>query len=162
MARIELIAAHHSHVLPIADRMRREDVHEVYAAAGMSPRGALALSLATSDMVKTVTADGRPEQMYGRYRIPGTTFANVWLLGTEAVCGYKTFFYRNSGAELLAMLSDGVEVLTNHVHHANRFSLRWLKWLGAEFGPEQSWGKAGEPFMEFWLTKENLRCAGQQ
>lgn len=129
-ANIEIIRAKACHIRPIADRMRKADRDEVFAASGRSPTAALTYSFRKSSHCWTALFDGRPEIMWGIGDI--NILAGVgapWLLGTDAVeHNFRAFLRISSGwpAQLLQRYS----VLRNFVDVRNEVSVRWLEWLG--------------------------------
>ncbi|NJL06859.1 MAG: DUF2833 domain-containing protein [Methylacidiphilales bacterium] len=133
-ATVEIVPAKRRHIRAVARRMRRADVAEVRAASGLSPRRALAASLSKSGACFTALVNGRPEVMFGvgdANVLAG--IGVVWLLGTDAVDRHYRMFLRLS-LEWKPKLLSRHSVLANFVSEDNAVSLRWLRWLGAEFG----------------------------
>ena len=67
----------------------------------------------------------------------------VWMLGTHRLYNIKTTFIRHSREWLDELMGD-YRMLTNLVAKSNLLSMRWLKWLGAEFIREPT-----EGYLEF-------------
>lgn len=60
--------------------------------------------------------------------------AYLWLFSTEAVEEHKFIFVRNSQRAVEDMLKEW-PLITGYCDCANARSQRWLRWLGATFGP---------------------------
>ncbi|MGZ2448289.1 hypothetical protein ACVIRO_001043 [Rhizobium ruizarguesonis] len=129
-AEVKIVPAKASHIRTIANRMRKADRDEVYAASGRSPAAALYYSYRKSSCCWTALFDGQPELMWGVGDINILTGVGApWLLGTNAVETNFRVFLRISStwpAQLLGRYS----VLRNFVDVRNTVSVRWLEWLG--------------------------------
>ena len=75
------------------------------------------------------------------------TVGCVWMLGTDRVRSIKREFIRNC-KEWEAELGADYRCLINVVSTSNKISMRWLKWMGAEFLREQPKG-----YLEFMLPR---------
>lgn len=60
--------------------------------------------------------------------------AYLWLFSTELVEEHKFRFVRESQRAVEEMLKEW-PLITGYCEHANARSMRWLRWLGAVFGP---------------------------
>lgn len=109
----------------LSGRLREADRMEV-EALGFTPFSAL-MQGHLGDHCWTVEFNGEPVCMYGVNK------GLVWLLGSDRLLENKTRFARQSLIERDRLLSM-YPVLTNIVHLNNTIHVRWLKWLGAEFG----------------------------
>lgn len=119
--------------------------------ARLTPLQALHASLKRSQAA-TVIVEGRPEIMFGVSPINVLAgVGGVWMLGTDVVVEHQKEFLRYS-AEWRAKLFVGYSVLVNFVSVDNHASIRWLKWLGAEFAAEPI-TLNGVPFLPFELRK---------
>lgn len=155
-----IIPATTSHVIPVADSMRKTDVDEVLASHGMTPREALSVSLHGSDNAWTVLspATGLPFAVFGVKR--GSVLGDgsvVWLLSTDEIARWRIAFARGSRGYIRA-LAEKYGVLTNHVDVRNVDSIAWLKWLGADFEEPAPWGVEGRDFQRFTIRREKI-CA---
>lgn len=133
----------------LAPLMRPEDAQEVFSASGKSPLGALMAGLRESETCLTVEYDGKPAAMFGV--VPGnirdTALGYVWLLGSPAIEDFARDFLRES-KDRLKELGEGYDVLTNYVDCRNQAHLRWLEWLGFEFGAvDEKYGIEQVPFI---------------
>ncbi len=75
---------------------------------------------------------------------------SVWLLGTDEVDKHPREFLKFS-AEWRRKLFDRYEVLRNVVDTKNTSSIRWLRWMGAEFS--MTLDIRGREFVLFELRK---------
>lgn len=129
-ADIQIVKARACHIRSVAERMRKADREEVWAASRKTPLGALLYSYRKSSLAWTALVDGRPEVMFGVGDL--NILAGVgapWLLGTDAVEKHYVTFLRQS-VDFRAQLLARYSVLRNFVDSRNRVSIRWLQWLG--------------------------------
>lgn len=61
--------------------------------------------------------------------------AYLWLYTTEHLKDHVFVFVRHSQRAVESMLQE-YSVLYGHTEVSNTQAVRWLRWLGAEFGPE--------------------------
>ena len=87
--------------------------------------------------------------------IVGTTGNEAWVLSTTLPIQHPVEFLKVS--KVFARAAMGTrEKLTNYVHAAFRSSVSWLRWLGAEIGPPEPRGPAGDLFHRATLRRERL------
>lgn len=136
----------------ISANMREEDVEEVKAASGLSPREALLWSLLHAKPCMTIClADHTPAAMWGVTPVD-EMMGKIWLLGTDdLVKDYpvRRWFLRESRDQIDGLLSF-YPVLGNCVDARNKVHIRWLQWMGFTFIAEHpNYGTEGRPFLEF-------------
>lgn len=130
--------------------MRKADEIEVWRSSRRSPIDALRHSMRHSDAF-TVIINGRPEIMYGVGDINVLAgIGCVWLLGTDAIAeNWRWFLHATAkGRDALFTRHD---VLRNAVDRENETSIRWLRWLGAEFLGDIDVN--GHPFVLFEMRR---------
>ena len=91
-------------------------------------------SLVLTTTVWAGVADGKLVCVWGL--VPPTLLSDsayLWLYTTEAIKGHVFLFIRHSQIAIKAML-ELYPTITGVTRIGNARSLRWLKWLGAEFG----------------------------
>lgn len=59
--------------------------------------------------------------------------AYLWLLATELIDDHKFIFIRHS-QRCVETLLGRFSLIVGHCHVHNARAMKWLKWLGAEFG----------------------------
>ncbi|MDE6734738.1 MAG: hypothetical protein K2J64_04645 [Desulfovibrio sp.] len=145
-----IVPAEAAHIAPIAANMREADRREVRASHGHEPAEALAVSLEHSDMAWTCLVDDEPAFMWGAARAGSliTLTGSPWLLATPAIYRVRNAFLRHS-RPYVELMQARFPRLENHVHAANRLSLRWLAWCGFTV-EETPILRNGEPFLFFW------------
>lgn len=151
-------AATSDDVKPIADNMRKEDVDEVYAAAGLGPHEALRVSLQDSSFTWTIR-DPHDERlgMFGVGTLEDHDFIGIpWLLGTPGLVDYSIEFIRRSKWFIDLMFEIGPYThLANYVDARNEVSLRWLQRCGFERACLiEDYGYTKVPFWFMLNTKE--------
>lgn len=113
---------------PLTDIIQRSPVANIPGAA-RTLQSCLAMS--THSWVGQV--DGKVACVWGL--IPGTILseaAYLWLLTTDILVENQFLFIRHSQRMIEAMLRI-YPVITGHVLSGEDRSMRWIKWLGAEF-----------------------------
>jgi hypothetical protein len=141
---------------PVAANMRAEDVAEVWASGGYTPREALDHSVSLSGECHTVWMDRTPIALFGVATVgAGPGIGWPWFLGTPDVSRAKSHFLRQAPGYLAAWLAQW-PVLMNYVDARNLISLRWLRRLGATIHPAVPYGQAELPFHPFEFRREPL------
>lgn len=145
-----IIPADAAHIAPIAADMREADRREVWASHRHEPEQALAASLERSDLAWTCLVDDVPAFMWGAARQGSliTLTGSPWLLATPRMDMVRQDFLRRSRFYVERMQARFPR-LENHVHAANRLSLRWLKWCGFSVADAPTMLN-NEPFYLFW------------
>ena len=140
-----------AHVVPAtlahadALSLRPGDAREI-EAFGLTPREALARSLARSIWADAYLVDGEVAALMGMTL--STLLGGVampWLLTGHAVDRHRKAFLRLTRARIGQMLAEH-GTLVAEVHAEYREALRWLAWLGFELGPGRPLGRCGAPF----------------
>lgn len=149
----------------IAANMREEDISELKAAGQDDPMASMIECFERSERPLTGVWDGKPCAMFGIVRTRHRAYVDgfflprgigaPWLLGTQGIIDARWQFLRES-RKWLDAVSDGYDLLENHVHSRNTIHVRWLKWLGFEFGDDCVY-PSGETFHKFY--KVNNPCA---
>lgn len=135
----------------VGQNMRRSDREEVLASHGHSPVDAAVQSVMSSRFAYCGLADGVPFYLFGlRDGTAVHPVGSVWGLGTDQVARHAKSFWPAS-VNFIAFCRGHVERLENHVDVRNRISIAWLKRLGFRFDEPAPYGKAGLPFMRFWM-----------
>lgn len=145
-ARLVPLSPRHAGIVP---HLRRADVEEIWAMSGVSPRLAVAYTIALSDPGWAVELDGDPLAIFGAGRVSGT-LGRPWLVGTDALERYPVHFFRVSKGIIDELLAR-YERLENWTDARNTLSLRWLKWAGFHIEPAEPWGAEGRLFHRFWV-----------
>ena len=84
------------------------------------------------------TADGRLVCAWGI--IPPSLLSSqvyLWLYTTKDIKNHQFFFVRHS-QRIVEVLLEEYEAIVGHVSKDAKDSKRWLKWLGATFGPPEN------------------------
>jgi len=127
------------------DDMREEDMMECIGLMH-HPKDAVYMSFEASEKVYSLRDDN------GLYCSFGVTNAGnvgvAWLLGTRRLVEVKKYFVVNS-KKWMNDLMIGYDCLTNVVMKSNELSVKWLRWLGAEFSDCQFDG-----YMSFILERK--------
>lgn len=131
---------------------------ELRAAGKSNPLAVLAECYERTEKPFTGIWNGHPCCVFGIARINYRAFGGVrqsakglgapWLLGTDGVVEARWKFLRESRG-ILESLERDYDVLWNQVHTRNEVHIRWLKWLGFDFGETVTHPASGEQFINF-------------
>lgn len=133
----------------VADNMREDDVREVYAAAMLTPRKAVDISIERTDVPMVGEVDGVPFVLFGvSYPYALADYGMPWLLATPAIEAHAVPFLRHS-AGVVREMKARYDHLENWVDARNRLSIRWLRWCGFTVDPATPFGALKRPFHRF-------------
>lgn len=134
----------------MAPLMRAEEVAEVYAAFGDSPREALEVSIRISD-ARTARLDGKIVGIFGVMPINLLDgVVSPWLLTTGEVDKHPRPFLR-ACREVITEYRARYALMENMVDARYAKSLRWAKWLGFEVGAPEPYGFEGRDFCKITM-----------
>ena len=101
----------------------------------------------------SLTMNGDAIAMFGVVPVVPASLNNkkqvgsIWLLGTTDIEKAQVYFIRHS-REWLRRISANFDIVGNAVHHENSLHLRWLDWLGFDFGLNKDiFGDVHHPFV---------------
>jgi hypothetical protein len=135
--------------------MRKGDAEEC-AAGGFTPFGALAHSIETAIICKTLVTPGdqSPGAILGVCPGPIPSWGAIWLLGTDAIKQHRVPFLRLSKQTLADLYEEtGKEVFYNYTFIQNTVHHAWLRWLGFTFIRKVPLPPHGQQFYEFVKLK---------
>ena len=136
----------------IAEHMRDNDVFECRAAGFETPLEAINESVRASAQAWTFCYGNIPLCVFGDVsdKCGG---AVIWELGVDEIRQHKKAFMQKS-RHVIDIFLKRYEYLTNVVCMDNKESVRWLKWLGAEF-EEETATLMGKPFSRFYIERSD-------
>jgi hypothetical protein len=143
---IDVREATETRCISIAERMRQQDRAEV-EAGGFSPLQAILESQRMSIITECALVDGVPAAVWGV--VPRgllSSYANVWMLGTDMVPQHRKALLRLSRA-FIARVSRLYPFLDCLVDSRYTEAIRWVEWLGFKPRGVQSVGDV--PFFIF-------------
>lgn len=144
------VVATEQHAKELAPLLRHEDSLEVGAYGFQSNEASLLNALNKDDITITaLDAEGAPFAMLGVGQTKDMPY--IWLLGSAGVKD-NWYVFAKASKELLPYLIKDYPVVTNLVLKDYTASVRWLKWLGAQFIREVE--LEGQMFYEFILKRE--------
>jgi hypothetical protein len=144
----------------IAQHMREADLMEIRAGGHTDPLLCLMDCFERTEKPFTGVWKGNPCCIFGVSRIRYRMFDQdgrwcpkgigaPWMLGTDEVNTARWRFLRESRRWLDEVKGD-YDHLWNRVHEKNTMHIRWLKWLGFQFGGDVVY-PSGEVFREFTM-----------
>lgn len=135
----------------LVENIRDIDRTEAEAVAGMPIEQAVAEAARRSIRTRAGYVDGRLVAVWGMgMRTVLSRDGMPWLLATKVLeedRAARRAMVLHSRSELDA-LSEGFTKFWNMVHSHNRIAIRWLQWLGFEFG-DGDIDVSGHPFRYF-------------
>lgn len=134
--------------------MRQEDKDEIWHLARTSPGDALRAAYLGCDFNRVVLLDGKVVCMFGIGGKKGEVGV-PWMLASDLLTKIRKPFLRESKAWLEEM-SEGFPFLYNVAWTQNKEHIRWLKWLGFDFGIPKQLGPDGEYYIEFTKVIQNV------
>tara|TARA_R110002051_G_scaffold116198_1_gene189403 strand:+ start:410 stop:877 length:468 start_codon:yes stop_codon:yes gene_type:complete len=133
--------------LDLYRELRVDDMLEIIGL-DQHPWTAVSFSAKISDKAYTIaTHDDRMVGMFGVSSTHVPAVGCIWMLGTDRVRPIRLDFVKNCKYWVGELMGDH-RCLINKVSTSNKISMRWLKWLGAEFLREQPKG-----YFEFMIPK---------
>ena len=134
-------------VFELYEEMRIDDFKEIL---GLDQHPWTALQESFTYSQKKFSLMDKNNQLIAMFGVAAThvpTVGCVWMLGTDRIRFVKRDFIRNSKAWVDELMGD-YRCLVNLVSSSNKISMRWLKWLGADFLREKPKG-----YLEFMIPK---------
>lgn len=142
-----------SDVFLLKDRLKLEDIQEVWASHHTTPEEALRFSINNSALSMTTTKNDIPVMMFGVTADDwmGDT-GMIWFMSAELDRQTKLLFLRNSKKFIDLMLSF-YPYLYNYVDIRNQESIKWLQFCGATIGEPEKYGADQRPFRRFHFER---------
>ena len=149
---MKFVRATVDHVAELAPKLRQADKDELAGLSDITPEEGLWQSFYQSNMRWAILLDGEVVCIFGcGDRCP-------WMLASEKLPLIRHAIAKNSRKYMRFMLRQH-GFLFNFVDSRNALSIKWLKWLGFEFG-EPFAGKNGTTFYPFFMSAQRRKkCA---
>lgn len=149
---VKVVRPTEEHLQFIAQTMRESDRIEVMASSGLLPYDSLKYSCENSQYSSVLVIDDVPVVIFGLSVINVMTgLGSPWLLASEEMMKNKRQFL-DIGPKVIEQMRDICPRLYNYVHHANKSSIRWLKWMGFTVDSEPvKYGVSKDLFHKFHL-----------
>lgn len=137
----------------ISKNMREADIQEAWSALRLSPLGIAEYSFNKSFISMTILHNNLPIAMFG-IMSQGISSGILWLLTTHGIesDGFGRPFVRNCKKWIKSML-EIYPLLKGYVDLRNKVSIRWLTYLGCEWGEIVLLGSDETPFKYFSFKK---------
>lgn len=136
----------------IAKIVRPEDIAEITEALGIEMAHGLKLCFGGSCKASKIVVDGKIVAVFGD-SVHDRDTGVPWLISTVHVTSRARQFLKVCKPEVAEMLRRHRR-LVNYVDARNTQAIRWLKWLGFQFGDPVPYGPKGFPFFPFQLNRE--------
>ena len=135
-------------------RMRKSDIHEIWASHHATPKDALKRGFKNSFLCLSILINNKVIAMFGisTEYLMGER-ATIWLLAAPELEQIKLRFLKHS-RKFVDMFLEYYPILENYVHANNRASIKWLKFLRAEIDDPKHYGVENELFHYFKLKRK--------
>ena len=137
--------------LELAPRLREEDVQECLHSSGLPARESLLLSFHGGETFAVVWGT-EVVALFGHVGVP-RIIGVPWMLASPTLSQIRKSFLRECREYVQRMLSL-YGTLENYVWVENKVHIKWLQWLGFEFGPAQPYGINGQLFYRFFMKED--------
>lgn len=127
--------------------MRKEDKDEIWHLARVTPLEALQRAMESCRYNRAVLLDGKVVCIFGVGGEKGGVGV-PWMLASDLLKKIRKPFLKECSSYLEEM-SEGYSHLFNVAWTKNTEHIRWLKWLGFNFGTPEPLGPDGEYFISF-------------
>ena len=133
--------------------VRQADIDEIVEGLGVSLENELADGIAGSLNARKIVVDGHIVAIFGDavHSVLGS-IGVPWLISTVHVERHARAFLKVCKPEVQGMLTRHRH-LFNYVDARNTAAIRWLKWLGFDFGEAVPYGPKRLPFYPFTLNR---------
>lgn len=143
------------HIKELAEKMRPEEVDEVYASNGDTPEEAVRRSVARSVDVFATMEDDRLMSITGCAPYSWISDrGSPWLLTTVNMKKSPRHLLRHTQV-FLGKWRREYGTLINFVDARYEQSLRWAKWAGFTIHPAEPFGFLGLPFHKIEIKRED-------
>lgn len=155
MAVAEVLPVSVDDLAEIAAAVRPADIAELTEALGIPIEQALHEAITGSLRAKKIVVGGEVVAVFGDavHSILGS-IGVPWLISTVHVEHHAKAFLKVCKPEVADMLTRH-RTLINYVDDRNTVAIRWLQWLGFEFGDAVPYGPHGFPFRPFSMNRED-------
>ncbi|WP_095110440.1 phage protein Gp13 family protein [Pseudomonas sp. Irchel 3E20] len=135
--------------------VRQADVDEITEALGIPMERALIDAVTGSLNARKIVVDGEVVAVFGDaiHSILGSVGV-PWLISTIHVEKHARAFLKVCKPEVQGMLTRHRHLM-NYVDARNTSAIRWLKWLGFDFGEAAPYGARRFLFYQFTLNRGN-------
>ena len=154
MAAAEVLPIEPEDIAVILRDVRQADIDEIVEGLGVSLENELADGIAGSLNARKIVVDGHIVAIFGDavHSVLGS-IGVPWLISTVHVERHARAFLKVCKPEVQGMLTRHRH-LFNYVDARNTAAIRWLKWLGFDFGEAVPYGPKRLPFYPFTLNRE--------
>lgn len=136
----------------IAAIVRQADIDEITEALGIEMAHALRMCFGGSLKASKIVVGDKIVAVFGDCT-HDREIGVPWLISTIHVDKRAKSFLQVCKGEVQEMLTRH-PTLINYVDQRNTQAVRWLKWLGFQFGEAVPYGPKGFPFYPFQLKRE--------
>jgi hypothetical protein len=134
----------------LAENLRSNDVAELDAQSGLTPRKALEMALVFAKECRVISDDNDvPIGVYGVSDTNIKGLGSIWMMATPDLLKHQRQFLREC-REGISDISQGYSCVFNYTDARNTVHHKWLKWCGFTFiNKREEFGRNGETFYEF-------------
>lgn len=154
MAAADVLPIELEDIAVILRDVRQADIDEIVEGLGVSLESELVDGISGSLNARKIVVDGQIVAVFGDavHSLLGSVGV-PWLISTVHVEHHARAFLKVCKPEVQGMLTRHRH-LFNYVDARNAAAIRWLKWLGFDFGEAVPYGPRHLPFYPFTLDRE--------
>lgn len=154
--RAVVVNATHSHIKDMLLHVRKADIAEFWSASRRTPEQVLHDGLVSSTHCWAGVIDDRPLCIFGVAPLSLLGGVGVpWMAATDDLERHQFAFLRRNRL-YVRMMMERYDRLVNVVDARNETAIRWLKWLGFQFGAPINYGYDRLPFIPFEMRRKNV------
>lgn len=151
--RAQIVPATRAHAESVAANIRDADRAELWTSSRGDPLAAILRGMESSPEPLAAIYDGEPACVFGVW-----PFSALGGMGAAWMLGSRVLERHGAQRELLRLSQPVADywqdqfptLLYNFVDERNTSAIRWLRWLGFEFGDPIPYGVDGLPFLPFY------------
>lgn len=147
-----IVQATGEHLAQMIGRIRDDDARELEDGYGEDPYFVLGQSFAASVLCWAAVVDRETIAMFGVVPRGPWPAGRPWMIGTKDLDKHRFKFVKGCREVVQEMLGT-FPSLENVVDVRNRKTIRWLRWLGFDFGKIILVGQKNLPYQIFSMEK---------
>lgn len=151
-----IVPATVEHAESVAARVREADREELWASSRAEPLDVMLAGIKSTPEPLAAIYEGEVACVFGAWPFSALGgMAAAWMVGSETLDrhGAQRDLLRLSRPVVAYWQDQFPALLYNFVDARNDSAIRWLRWLGFQFGDPIPYGVDGLPFLPFYMRK---------
>ncbi len=151
-----IVPATPEHAQAVAANVREADRRELWAGSRGEPLPVMLHAIEATPEPLAAIYEGEVACVFGAWPFSALGgMASAWMIGSRVLerHGAQRDLLRLSQPVVAYWREQFPALLYNFVDARNDAAIRWLRWLGFEFGEAIPYGVDGLPFLPFYMRK---------